>query len=84
MTFEEEVEEEPELFEGEEGEEGVEGAEAAAEEAEDAGAAETIMIRDGLVTEGSATNVFVVDGDDVVVGERGPELAAEGLLPLTF
>ena len=34
----------------------------ARQEAEDGGAAEAIMLRDGLVTEGSATNVFVVRG----------------------
>lgn len=46
------------------------------QEAEDAGAAETIMIRDGLVTEGSATNVFVVDGDAVRTPPRGPHILA--------
>lgn len=46
------------------------------QEAEDAGAAETIMIRDGLVTEGSATNVFVVDGDEVRTPPRGPHILA--------
>lgn len=33
------------------------------QEARDSSAAEAIMIRDGLVTEGTATNVFVVAGD---------------------
>lgn len=33
------------------------------EEARDASASEAILIRDGLVTEGTATNVFVVQGD---------------------
>lgn len=33
------------------------------QEAEDAAASEVIMVRDGQVTEGSATNVFVVTGD---------------------
>ena len=35
------------------------------QEAEDAGASETIMVRDGLVTEGTSSNVFVVRGDSV-------------------
>jgi D-alanine transaminase len=35
------------------------------QEAEDAAAAEAILIRDGLVTEGTATNVFVVQGNAV-------------------
>jgi D-alanine transaminase len=35
------------------------------EEARDASAAEAILIRDGMVTEGTATNVFVVE-DEVV------------------
>ena len=35
------------------------------QEAEDAAAAEAILIRDGLVTEGTATNVFVVHGNAV-------------------
>ena len=35
------------------------------QEAQDAGASEAIMIRDGLVTEGTSSNVFVVLGDSV-------------------
>ncbi len=35
------------------------------QEAADASAAEAILIRDGWVTEGTATNVFIVDGDCV-------------------
>ena len=35
-------------------------------EAEDAGALETIMHRDGLVTEGAVSNVFVVRGDELM------------------
>lgn len=35
------------------------------EEARDASAAEAILIRDGMVTEGTATNVFVVEGEMV-------------------
>jgi D-alanine transaminase len=35
-------------------------------EAEDAGALETIMHRDGLVTEGAVSNVFVVSGSEVM------------------
>jgi D-alanine transaminase len=35
------------------------------EEARDYSASEAIMIRDGMVTEGTATNVFVVDGEVV-------------------
>lgn len=35
------------------------------QEAQDAGASEAIMIRDGLLTEGTSSNVFVVLGDSV-------------------
>ncbi len=43
-------------------------------EAEDAGALEAIMIRDGLVTEGTASNVFVVLGDRVLTPPAGHEI----------
>lgn len=46
------------------------------QEAEDAGASEAIMIRDGSVTEGSATNVFVVDGQAVRTPPKGPHILA--------
>jgi D-alanine transaminase len=36
------------------------------QEAEDAGADEAILIRDGLVTEGSSTNPFAVQGDEIL------------------
>lgn len=38
----------------------------ARQEASEAGAAEAILVRDGLVTEGAATNVFVISGGTVV------------------
>ncbi len=40
-------------------------------EAEDEGAMETIMIRDGLVTEGSSTNVFAVTGGEIATPPTG-------------
>jgi D-alanine transaminase len=40
-------------------------------EAQDEGALETIMIRDGLVTEGSSTNVFVISGDTIATPPQG-------------
>jgi D-alanine transaminase len=43
-------------------------------EAEDAGALETIMVRDGMVTEGTASNVFVVLGDQVLTPPAGPRI----------
>lgn len=43
-------------------------------EAEEAGALETIMIRDGMVTEGTASNVFVVLGDRVLTPPPGPSI----------
>jgi D-alanine transaminase len=43
-------------------------------EAEDAGALEAIMIRDGMVTEGIASNVFVITGDQVLTPPTGREI----------
>ncbi|MFY9973735.1 MAG: D-amino acid aminotransferase [Chromatiaceae bacterium] len=43
-------------------------------EAQDEDALETIMIRDGLVTEGSSTNVFVISGDTITTPPRGPQI----------
>lgn len=36
------------------------------------GAAEAILVRDGLVTEGAASNIFVVNGDCLVTPPKGP------------
>jgi len=44
------------------------------QEAADASAAEAILIRDGLVTEGTATNVFVVQGNAVSTPPDGPHI----------
>jgi D-alanine transaminase len=44
------------------------------QEAVDAGAAETILLRDGHMTEGAACNVFVVAGDCVVTPPNGPAI----------
>lgn len=44
------------------------------QEAVDASAAEAIFIRDGSVTEGTATNVFVVDEQRVHTPPRGPRI----------
>ena len=44
------------------------------QEAADASAAEAILIRDGLVTEGTATNVFVVQGDAVSTPPDSPHI----------
>ena len=40
-------------------------------EAQDEDALETIMIRDGLVTEGSSTNVFMMSGDTIATPAKG-------------
>ena len=40
-------------------------------EAQDEEALETIMIRDGQVTEGSSTNVFVISGDTIATPAKG-------------
>jgi len=40
-------------------------------EAADEGALEAILLRDGMVTEGSSANVFVVVGDEIVTPPRG-------------
>lgn len=45
-------------------------------EAQDADALEVVMIRDGLVTEGSSTNVFVVSGDTIATPAKGPLILA--------
>jgi D-alanine transaminase len=44
------------------------------QDAEDASASEAILIRDGSVTEGTATNVFVVDGDRVRTPPKSPHI----------
>lgn len=41
------------------------------EQAERAGAIETILLRDGLVTEGAATNIFIVINDVLVTPPKG-------------
>jgi len=41
------------------------------QQAEDAGAAEALLIRDGLVTEGSSTNVFAVQDGEILTPPRG-------------
>lgn len=46
------------------------------QEAEDASASEAILIRDGSVTEGTASNVFVVDGDCVRTPAKSPYILA--------
>jgi len=40
-------------------------------EAEDEGALEAILLRDGMVTEGASTNVFVVLGGEIITPPRG-------------
>ncbi|MFD2112362.1 D-amino acid aminotransferase [Thiorhodococcus fuscus] len=40
-------------------------------EAEEAGALETIMVRDGMVTEGAVSNVFMVRNGDLVTPPKG-------------
>lgn len=42
------------------------------QQAADRGAAEAILIRDGLVTEGAASNVFVVRDDTILTTPNGP------------
>jgi len=46
----------------------------ARQEAAEASVSEAILIRDGAVTEGTATNVFVVDGERVRTPPRGPSI----------
>ena len=46
------------------------------QEAADASASEAILIRDGRLTEGSATNVFVVDGQRVRTPPKSPHILA--------
>jgi D-alanine transaminase len=36
------------------------------------GAAEAILVRDGMVTEGSASNIFIVEGDTLLTPPKGP------------
>jgi len=48
----------------------------ARQEAEDAAASEAILIRDGLLTEGTATNVFVVQGNVVRTPPESPHILA--------
>jgi D-alanine transaminase len=56
-------------------------------EAEDEGAMEAILVRDGMVTEGSSTNVFVVRDGEVLTPPRGhlilPGITRELTLRLT-
>lgn len=42
--------------------------------AADKGAVEAIMLRDGAVTEGAATNVFIVRGGEILTPPLGPEI----------
>lgn len=42
------------------------------QQAIDQGAVEAILVRDGLVTEGAASNIFVVNGDCLVTPPKGP------------
>ncbi len=44
------------------------------QEAIDRGAAEAILVRDGLATEGAASNLFVVEGDTLITPPTGPQL----------
>lgn len=44
------------------------------QQAVDQGAVEAILIRDGVVTEGAASNVFLVRGDTIVTPAKGPYL----------
>ena len=44
------------------------------QQATDAGAAEAILIRDGLVTEGAASNVFMVKNNTLITPPVGPTL----------
>ncbi len=44
------------------------------QQAKEQGAAEAVLVRDGVVTEGAATNVFAVIGDIVLTAPRGPNL----------
>jgi D-alanine transaminase len=43
-------------------------------EAQDEDALETVMIRDGLVTEGSSTNVFVISDDTIATPAKGHQI----------
>jgi D-alanine transaminase len=42
------------------------------QQAIDAGTAEAILVRDGLVTEGAASNVFIVRGGHLITPPKGP------------
>ncbi|MHB8621858.1 MAG: D-amino acid aminotransferase [Sulfuricaulis sp.] len=42
------------------------------QQAIDQGAVEAILVRDGLVTEGAASNIFVVTGDRLITPPKGP------------
>lgn len=48
----------------------------ARQQAREAGAQEAILVRDGALTEGAASNVFVVRGAEVATPPRGPHLLA--------
>lgn len=42
------------------------------QQAIDRGAVEAILVRDGLVTEGAASNIFLVSGDRLITPPKGP------------
>lgn len=42
------------------------------QQAADKGAVEAILIRDGLITEGAASNVFIVQNDNLITPPKGP------------
>lgn len=44
------------------------------QQAVDAGAAEAILVRDGLAIEGSASNLFVINKGEVITPPKGPQL----------
>ena len=44
------------------------------QEAQDAGASEAIMLRDGMLTEGTSSNVFVVLGDSLRTPPKSPHI----------
>ncbi len=46
----------------------------ARQQAVEQGAVEAVLLRDGMLTEGAASNVFVVHGDAVVTPPLGPEI----------
>jgi D-alanine transaminase len=46
------------------------------QQAAESGAVEAILVRDGLVTEGAASNVFIVRGDTAATPPKGPFILA--------